>query len=142
MKLIAKKPCSFGGMKFYIGEKIPADIVLDPNAQEKRGVLVQVADGNDPAPNTAPCTGAISIVIHADEGDLPLELTNDELQSVFDVLTGNAEDAKPIIEQMENGDALLLIHATDNRKTVQNAAVDRAKDLSEAQEGEESEGEQ
>ena len=142
MKLIAKKPCSFGGMKFYIGDEIPADIVLDPNAQEKKGVLVQVADGIVFSPNTAPCTGAISIDIHAEEGDITLELTNKDLQNVFDVLTGTAEDAKPIIEQMENGDALLLIHATDNRKTVQNAAVERAQELSEAQEGEESEGEQ
>ena len=39
MKLIAKKPCSFGGKRFYIGDEIPAALVLDPVRQEKLGVL-------------------------------------------------------------------------------------------------------
>ena len=30
MKLIAKQPCSFGGNKYYIGDEIPAEHVLDP----------------------------------------------------------------------------------------------------------------
>lgn len=40
MELIAKKPCSFGGKKFFIGEKIPESLVTDPAAQEKLGVIV------------------------------------------------------------------------------------------------------
>jgi len=39
MELIAKKPCSFGGKKFFIGEKIPEGLVTDPAAQEKLGVI-------------------------------------------------------------------------------------------------------
>lgn len=44
MKLFAKRPCSFNGEKFFIGNEIPAEYVLDPKAQEKRGVLVVVEE--------------------------------------------------------------------------------------------------
>lgn len=40
MKLIAKKPCSFGGKKFFIGEEVPTNLVANPALQEKLGVIV------------------------------------------------------------------------------------------------------
>lgn len=42
MKLFAKKPCSFNGKKFFIGNEIPLEYVLDPKAQENMGILVVV----------------------------------------------------------------------------------------------------
>lgn len=39
MKLIAKKPCSFGGRQFYIGDIIPADLVADTKQQEHYGII-------------------------------------------------------------------------------------------------------
>lgn len=44
MKLIAKKPCSFGGRQFYIGDEIPANLVSDAKMQEKMEVIVIVND--------------------------------------------------------------------------------------------------
>lgn len=44
MKLIAKKPCSFGGRQFYIGDEIPANLVADAKMQEKMEVIVIVND--------------------------------------------------------------------------------------------------
>ena len=35
MRLIANKPCSFGGRQFYIGDEIPANLVADAKTQEK-----------------------------------------------------------------------------------------------------------
>lgn len=145
MKLIARKACSFGGKKFYIGEDIPAALVLDPCTQEKRGVLAIV---NDDAGTTPPAEPAairkevdiISVAIHAEEGDLPLELTQEGLQAVVDVLTSNVEDAEPVIAALEDGDALILLHATDTRKSVKTAAEARAKALN--AKSEESEGDQ
>ena len=134
MKLIAKKLCNFGGKKFYIGDEIPAESVLNPKMQESMGVLAIVKDENeDPAP-----VGAMEVVIHAEEGDLALYVTKDGLQAVVDVLTSKATEAKPIIEQMTDGDALILLHIADNRKEVKTAAESRAKALN----PEESEGEQ
>jgi len=43
MKLIAKKPCSFGGRQFFIGNEIPAELVADPVTQEGLGVIT-IAD--------------------------------------------------------------------------------------------------
>lgn len=39
MRLIANKPCSFGGRQFFIGDEIPADLVANVKAQEKMGVI-------------------------------------------------------------------------------------------------------
>ena len=140
MKLIAKKPCGFGGKKFYIGDEIPAEYVLNPKAQEKLGNLVIVNDeAVAPAPaDPVPPVEAMEVIIHAEEGDLSLNLTKDGLQAVVDVITSKAADAKPIIDQMTDGDALILLHIADNRKEIKTAAENRAKALS----PEESAGEQ
>ena len=138
MKLIAKKPCSFGGEKFYIGDEIPVESVLDPKAQEKMGVLVMVdAAQGRPAPAPAPEAvlnevDTMTVVIQAKEGDLPLNLTREGLQSVVDVLTVKPANAAEIIEKMEDGDALILIHVVDARKAVKEAAEERAKALNTA----------
>lgn len=50
MKLIANKPCSFCGLKFYIGDEIPAKFVADAKLQEKLGVLTIVNDNGTEAP--------------------------------------------------------------------------------------------
>lgn len=133
MKLIAQKPCSFGGKKYFIGEEIPAELVLNPKLQESMGILSIVHDDGGIAPGAA-----MEVVIRAKEGDMPLTLTQEGLQAVVDVLTGGADDAKPIIEQMTDGDALILLHLTDNRKAVKTAAEERAKVIN----AEESAGEQ
>ena len=47
MRLIAQKPCSFGGNKFFIGEEVPAELVTNPKMQEKMGVIAIATDGGD-----------------------------------------------------------------------------------------------
>ncbi len=44
MRLIANKPCSFGGQKFYIGDVIPTNLVADAKMQEKMGVIAIIND--------------------------------------------------------------------------------------------------
>lgn len=134
MKLIAKKPCSFGGHNFYIGDEIPNEYVMNPQNQEKLGVLAVVADDADgiPAAEVAVAGKAVdtmTVNVHAEEGDLPLDLTKAGLQAVVDVLTGTVEDAEAIIAAMADGDALILLHLADSRKSVKKAAEARAKAL-------------
>lgn len=136
MKLFARKPCSFAGKKFFIGDEIPAELVLNPQAQEKRGILAIVADGSVEAPAAGhevvhDKVETMAVVIRAEEGDMPLELTQAGLQAMVDVLTSKVEDAEPIIAAMTDGDALILLHLTDSRKSVKNAAEARAKALNE-----------
>lgn len=139
MKLIAKRPCSFGGKKFFIGDEIPSEFVLDPKIQEKMGVLVRVDAQGHPAPVQEEPKETITIRIPVEEGDLTLDVTHDGLQDVFSVLAAKATDAETVIEQMTDGDALILLHLTDSRKTIKTAAEDRANAISGNQE---SEGEQ
>lgn len=136
MKLIARKVCNFGGKKFYIGEEIPAELVLDPLMQEKREVLAIVPDdaGTTPPADdevTYNEVDTMTVVIRAKEGDLPLNLTKEGLQSVVDVLSGKPGDADEVIAQMNDGDALILLHIVDSRKAVKQAAESRAKALNE-----------
>lgn len=144
MKLIAKQPCSFGGKRFYIGDEIPVALVKEPATQEKYGKLAIVNDEADSAviDSAAGDCNVMTVVIHAEEGDLPLELTQDGLQAVLDILTSNAEDAEPIVKQMTHGDDLIFLDIADSRKTIKTAAKARAQALMEAQEGEESVGDQ
>ena len=53
MKLFAKKPCSFNGKNFFIGNEIPSEYVLDPKAQEKMGILVVVEEKSSNAASGA-----------------------------------------------------------------------------------------
>lgn len=132
MKLIAQKPCSFGGKRFFIGDEIPVEYVLDPKAQEMMGILVQVNAQGAPAAENTPLE-TVTVTVRSEEGDIPLDVTADGIQAVFDALTSNADDAKATIEQMTDGDALILLHSTDSRKSVQTAAETRAKELNEGE---------
>lgn len=130
-KLIALKPCSFGGKKFYIGDEIPAEYVASPTAQEKLGVLTvvnveAVIEGDETIviPETK-----LSILVKQDDKEMTLEPTDRGVQDVFTVLIGKATDAEAIINDMDDGDALILLHLADSRKTVKELAETRAKEL-------------
>lgn len=142
MKLIAKKPCSFGGEKFYVGDEIPVEYVLNPKLQEQMGVLTIVyvdGSGSDCDADGHPIVIAdptFSILVKTSDGEMELEPTDDGMQDIFTVLIGRAEDAAPIIEQMDDGDSLILLHLADSRKSVKALAEARAKALEAEEEGE------
>ena len=150
MKLIAKQPCSFGGKRFYIGDEIPVELVMEPKTQEKFGILTIVNDEAvtavmDPAEPGGDAT-VVHLVIPGKDGTVALDLAPESIQSVMDVLTANAEDAADLVKQITSDDILFLVNAADSRKTVQAAAKARAQALAEAaaeqDTQEESEGEQ
>ena len=146
MKLIAKKPCSFGGKRFYIGDEIPVELVQEPKTQEKRGILaILEGDAVTPAPNVSPIVVSdpvLNICVSVDGEEMNLEPTDDGLQDIFSALIGNAESAIAIANKMTDNDALILLHLADKRTTVQKAAKARAQELNGAKEGAESEGDQ
>ncbi len=120
MKLIAKKPCSFGGKKYYIGDTIPTEHVISPKEHEKLGVLA-IVDETEAAPVAAGCT------FQTEAGELTVSL--DAMQSVFDVMLGKVGEVEKIIETMTDGDALILLHQAETRKSVKAAIEARAKAL-------------
>lgn len=150
MAYVAIKPCKFAGQSFRIGEVVPA-VVIQPGAAKnlvKMGIIAE-QDG-EPIESTIETAGIkeeallpdAKVVIHAEEGDMELNLTQEGLQAIFDVLTANVSNAEPIINEMTDEDALILLHVSDSRKSVRELAETRAKALSAVQEGEESEGEE
>lgn len=132
MAFIALKPCRFAGRSFRIGETIP-DEMIHPGAAKnlvKMGVISSAEEGitqGIPFEN-------IPITVQTEEGETVLDVTHEGLQSVFNVLLSTAADAAPIIEQMTDRDALLLLSLSDGRKVVKNAveAQTKARDTEEA----------
>ena len=136
MKLIAKKPCSFGGERFYIGDEIPVELVKEPKTQEKYGILaILEGDAVTPAPTVSPIVVSdpvLTICVRVGDEELNLEPTDDGLQDIFSVLIGEPATAIDTINKMTDNDALILIHMADRRATVKKAAKARAEELQES----------
>lgn len=130
-KLIALKPCSFGGEKFYIGDEIPAEYVASPATQEKQDVLkvVNVEAEVNVQENIVIPEPSLSLIVQSGDNEMILEPSDAGIQDVFNVLIGKAADAEAIINQMDDGDALILLHLADSRKSIKAAAELRAKEL-------------
>lgn len=130
-KLIALKPCSFGGKKYFIGDEIPAEYVSNPSAQEKLGTLtvVNVDAEIDVHETIVIPEPSLSLVVQSEGKEMTLEPSDKGVQDVFNVLIGKASDAEAIINEMDDGDALILLHLADSRKTIKEAAELRAKEL-------------
>lgn len=136
MKLIAKKPCSFGGERFYIGDEIPVELVMEPKTQEKYGNLVILeGDAVTPAPTVSPIVVSdpvLTICVRVGDEEMELEPTDDGLQDIFSVLIGEPAAAIDTINKMTDNDALILVHLADRRATVKKAAKARAEELQES----------
>lgn len=131
-KLIALKPCSFGGVQFYIGDEIPIELVSSPAKQEQLGVIKVVnvdSEITEVTENVVVTNPSLSIVVQSNGEEMILEPTDSGVQDVFNVLIGKAAEAEAIINQMTDGDALILLHLSDSRKSVKEAAEARAKEL-------------
>ena len=88
MKLFAKKPCSFCGKKFFIGDEVPLNYVLDPKAQEKMGVLV-VVEGNSETESTDSEAGGL-LLPPASTLEKQAEATGEIMNEEKTVYTKNA----------------------------------------------------
>ena len=150
MKLIAQKPCSFNGEQFYIGDEIPVEYVLNLTAMVNYGIIAIVPDSEDDSGTGSEGGGScektynnivipdvtLSILVRTENGDEMLEPTDEGIQDVFTVLIGKATDAEAVINQMNDEDALILLHMSDSRKSVKALAEARAKAISQESEGE------
>ena len=103
MKYIAKKPCNFG-KKYFIGEEIPAEMILDPIAQKMMGVI-EVVEGD--SSNADPEEGG------------PLLPPSPTLDDAEDEISDDAEDepvdevvklvyAKTSLERMKKDELLAI----------------------------------
>lgn len=135
MKIIALKPCKFGGIRFLIGDEIPEELVQNPNVQKKRGVIAISQDGDSiPMDHVTANLSEmnIPIVIHSDDGDLTVLVTQSELNVFFDILqipvskTEDKQKVSDMIQKIESEDLLIMLDALDGRKFVKEEAEQRA----------------
>lgn len=157
MKLIAKKPCNFGGKKFFIGEEVPAYLVTNPELQEKLGVLAIGKNGSEDVSATmvgtftqeqVDCmiadaiaalkeTGAggnsekIIVCVNGESNDemLAVPVTAEEIQQIFSIMQLNTDEGTKAISDVESENVLILLHVADSRKTIKDAAKKQADNL-------------
>ena len=97
MKLVANKPCTLSGKRYFIGEEIPAEAVTDPVALEKMGVLTVIRDGI-PVETLEECAASVGEVffkieiVKGDKG-FDLDVTEPQLQEAVKTMQMNQKDA-------------------------------------------------
>ena len=153
MRLIAKKPCSFGGQQFYIGDEVPENLVADVKLQEKYGVITivnegigvsggqsgalftqeqveaMIAEAVETEPGAYEGTIQIAVKGTADGQYTAVPAIPEEIQQVFSIMQLNAEDGARAIADVRSENVLILLHAADSRKTVKNAAKEQVDKL-------------
>lgn len=127
MRYIARRPCSFGGKKYLIGEDVPADVVLDGKRQVALGTLAAVQDDK---------TSAILISLVEEQ----FSLAPEELQRVFDILQAKSEDAVALLQEETRENVCGVIAVCDSRRAVKTAA-NRSKGEKESADNSSNEGE-
>lgn len=146
MGLIAKRPCSYGGKKFFIGDEIPADLVADVAREEKLGVIsitnasagVSVQSGTlfsqeqvdemiqsavaEIKPFESDDYGFTITVKGEGDNVTAVSCSTEDVQAVVDVLQMNADDGAKAVADVKSDSVLILLHALDTRATVKKAA--------------------
>lgn len=136
MSIIALKPCTFGGERFLIGDEIPENLVVNPKVQAKMGTIA-ISGGTILPEELQQYTSQVGevkfeIIIHSENGDLPLAVTNEELSIFTDILqinvskTEDKQKVSDMIQNIESEDLLIMLDALDGRKFVKEEAQERA----------------
>ena len=130
MKLIAKKPCSFNGQTFYIGDEIPPEFVINPKAQENLGTVAIVYVSDASRTNLAE-DGQVEfgVPIKQKDGTMTLYLNEEQICRAVEVMQMTASEAKEAIKGIAEEKILILLNACDSRKTIKEATEDAASEL-------------
>lgn len=134
MRLIAQKPCSFGGRKYYIGDEVPVEDVINPAVHKSQGTLAILNDEQETVLEMTEA-GKITIpVIKDGDGDvadvLVIPLTEGEVQHVFAIMQMTADKAAEAMEEVTSKEVLTVLYAADSRSGVKKAAKKRTEQLS------------
>ena len=139
MKLVANKPCNLNGKKYFIGEEVPVEEVVDYANLVKMGLLSVIHDAV-PEDNLEECVamvGEVSFSIPIVKGNetIDLDVTEPQMQDAVKTMQMNADVAVAHIRgDIEDDTTLIIINALDSRATVKKAAESKAKNLIEQEE--------
>ena len=122
MRLIAKKPCSYGGKKFFIGDEIPAELVVNIEREEKLGVI-SIANDEAGVPEQS---GALYSQEQVDKmmADAVANASKGFTQEQVDEMirlgqrTYAAAPALPVTDTVKVADMAGLVQSTPDRKTL------------------------
>lgn len=134
MSYICRKTLTISGVLYNPGDIIEDGVILPDRIRSLKtiGMISEIGDYSD-IPATKPSvvsvsedTNTIDISVKVEKGNIELPMTADEIKKVFSVLQMNNTDSVNSIKEIESENVLILIHAIDGRKSVQNAAKERA----------------
>lgn len=135
---IALKPCTIAGKKYLVDDTVDTSVLTNKEVASlvKRRMIAGNGEGiahvDAPAPPESPL---LAVPILGEAEPFAVALTNEQIVDVFTVLQMNADDAAKAIGEMTEENPLIVIHRIDERKTVKKAAEARAKEITEAAEG-------
>ena len=139
MKLVANKPCNLNGKKYFIGEEVPVEEVVDYASLVKMGLLSVIHDAV-PEDNLEECVAMVgevsfSIPIVKGHETIDLDVTEPQMQDAVKTMQMSADAAVAHIRgNIEDDTTLIIINALDSRATVKKAAESKAKNLIEQEE--------
>lgn len=139
MKLVANKPCNLNGKKYFIGEEVPVEEVVDYASLVKMGLLSVIHDAV-PEDNLEECVamvGEVSFSIPIVKGNetIDLDVTEPQMQDAVKTMQMNADVAVAHIRgDIEDDTTLIIINALDSRATVKKQQSQKPKNLIEQEE--------
>lgn len=139
MKLVANKPCNLNGKKYFIGEEVPVEEVVDYASLVKMGLLSVIHDAV-PADNLEECVamvGEVSFTVPIVKGHetIDLDVTEPQLQEAVKTMQMNQKDAVAHIRgSVKDNTVLIFLNAVDSRTAVKKEAETKAKSLEELEE--------
>lgn len=139
MKLVANKPCNLNGKKYFIGEEVPVEEVVDYASLVKMGLLSVIRDGI-PVETLEECVASVGEVffkieiVKGDKG-FDLDVTEPQLQEAVKTMQMNQKDAVAHIRgSVKDNTVLIFLNAVDSRTAVKKEAETKAKSLEELEE--------
>lgn len=136
--IIAKRPCSFEGKNFFIGDEIPDEYVMNPEAMEKMGIVSVV--GDKASANTEDVGSVVAEVffrvpIKKGERTLEIDVSEAQFAEMVQTMQMTAKDATAHIKgDVEDNTVLILLNALDSRTSVKKEAESKALILAEMEE--------
>lgn len=130
MSYICRKALSLGGVTYQPGDAIPDGAVLPSRVRSLTSCGYIVEQTDEPAAGAAAPAGENSgsvlyVPIKGDD-DLAVPIPVDGAAFIFALQQSTADEAAAMVQDVEDGNVLILIHATDSRKSVRAAAKARA----------------
>lgn len=145
MQYLCVKSLTAGGVLYHPGEILPDGVILPKRSGKllKSGYLSEIEQEREelryPTAELQETTSGaydgviqISVRVASEEKEeqvIVILAKPEEIEQTFSILQQTAEDGAKTIAEVTSENVLILLHAADSRKTIKNAARERAERL-------------